>query len=163
MPSTPNPRITIFLFLRSRSFIIKIIIGYRGVTCKRGKNVILLERKCSLRRCAVKKKLGGPYWMVNGVRIPQNSVARMLLSSAAFGRGDGIFEAMYARNGKIFHFEDHMDRLARSLKIRGYSFPYKGDRARVEKEIYDVSFLNSAFGFTEQMVYAYITPEADGL
>ena len=111
----------------------------------------------------MKKKLGGPYWMVNGVRIPQNSVARMLLSSAAFGRGDGIFEAMYARNGKIFHFEDHMDRLARSLKIRGYSFPYKGDRARVEKEIYDVSFLNSAFGFTEQMVYAYITPEADGL
>lgn len=113
------------------------------------------------------KTLGYPLWWFKGVKVPYNSHLRRLLESAALQRGDAVFEAMYAKygsfHGEIFHFQDHMERLSQSLKIRCFSWPYNGNRARVERDICIVSRLNAVFGYTEQLVYVYISPKADGL
>ena len=61
-----------------------------------------------------------------------------LLESLAPGvvRGDGVFETMRVKEGRIFVLENHLERLFRGLRILNIKSPYS--RKRLEQRLYGI-------------------------
>ncbi|RLC05280.1 MAG: branched-chain-amino-acid transaminase [Deltaproteobacteria bacterium] len=67
--------------------------------------------------------MGDSTFFINGKYVKENE-AQISILDHGFLYGDGIFEAFRLNNGKIFHFDDHMNRLYDSAKIIALEIPY---------------------------------------
>ncbi len=61
----------------------------------------------------------GKYDLIENMYVPMNDRAEFF--------GDGIFEVAYARNGKIYALDEHMNRLYESADALGYDIPLSRD------------------------------------
>lgn len=59
---------------------------------------------------------------LNGALIPE-AEARISPLDRGFTLGDGVFETMVAREGRVFRLADHLDRLAEGGRVLGLSLP----------------------------------------
>lgn len=67
------------------------------------------------------------YVYLNGAFIPQQD-AKVSVMDRGFLFGDGIYEVLPVYNGKIFRFEQHIDRLNRSLAAIKLNVDYSYDQ-----------------------------------
>lgn len=67
--------------------------------------------------------------------------ARVSVFDRGFMYGDGVFETMRSYAGVVFKIDEHLDRLARSLKAAGIKFPYSN--SYLKKEIYRLLGVNN--------------------
>ena len=89
------------------------------------------------------KNLGyynGKYDLIENMYVPMNDRACFF--------GDGIFEVAYARNGRIYALDEHMNRLYDSADILGYDMPL--DKDEFSSLLYELS---SKVESNEQLVY----------
>lgn len=66
--------------------------------------------------------MGKPIFFINGQFVDENE-AVISVFDHGFLYGDGIFEAFRAYNGKIFQFDEHMNRLYDSARIIDLEIP----------------------------------------
>jgi len=78
--------------------------------------------------------------------------ARISPFDRCFLFADGVYESIRTYNGKLFRYEDHIDRLKRSLKEIRIDFD---DFGSLQKKIYDLIKQNNIQG--EALVYLQIT------
>lgn len=82
----------------------------------------------------------GRYDLIENMTVPMNDRACFF--------GDGIFEVAYARNGKIYALDEHMNRLYDSARTLGYDIPLTKD------EFSDLLYeLSSKVDSCEQIIY----------
>jgi branched-chain amino acid aminotransferase len=93
--------------------------------------------------------MGESIFFINGKYVKENE-AQISILDHGFLYGDGIFEAFRLNNGKIFHLDDHMNRLYDSAKIIALDIPYTREEF---KEIVIETIKRS--GFTD----CYIRPQ----
>ena len=67
--------------------------------------------------------MGESIFFINGKYLKEDE-AQISILDHGFLYGDGIFEAFRVNNGKIFHIDDHMNRLYDSARIIALDIPY---------------------------------------
>ncbi|MBP7964703.1 MAG: aminotransferase class IV [Caldilineaceae bacterium] len=68
------------------------------------------------------------YVSINGRLVPPDAATVSVFNPAIYG-AFGIYESMQMRDGVIFHFDDHLDRLITSARL--ISLPLAGDAATI--------------------------------
>jgi len=82
---------------------------------------------------------------VNGKLLP-SAAARVSVLDRGFAYGDGVFETMYAREGKVFKLEEHLERLLEGA--RALSIPVRrsaGEIARSVRLVLSANELSEAY------------------
>ena len=79
---------------------------------------------------------------INGRLVPPDAATVSVFNPAIYG-AFGVYESMQMRDGVIFHFEDHLERLITSARL--ISLPLAGDAATIA-------------GWTEAMIDAHRSP-----
>ena len=73
--------------------------------------------------------MGESIFFINGKYVKEND-ARISILDHGFLYGDGIFEAFRLNNGKLFHLDDHVNRLYDSAQIIDLEIPYSKEELK---------------------------------
>ena len=90
--------------------------------------------------------MGKPVFYINGEFFSQEK-AKISIMDHGFLYGDGVFDAFRVNNRKVFHFDDHIDRLYNSAKIIDLEIPLSKEELKniiinaVKKSGYDDCYI----------------------
>jgi branched-chain amino acid aminotransferase/4-amino-4-deoxychorismate lyase len=94
-------------------------------------------------------------YIIYNNEIMEDRLLNIAIDNRSFRYGDGIFESMSMRNGRISFFKEHLERFTNGIKALGMVFPEGFEHEKLELLIMEVAKKNKLDSFARIRLQAW--------